>query len=111
MKSWLIGLALAVGLGLAFGGHPGGAAHPAPPPLGGAAPVVVTAGEQPCPSCAGLGYRLEVCPICRGTGHLNLRPYCGLDNPNTSAPCPMCHGQRVVKEPCRRCGGTGRIRR
>jgi hypothetical protein len=110
MKAWLIGLALAAGLGLAFGGPPGPAGRPAPATPVGGAPVVAAVGEQPCPSCAGLGYRLEVCPICRGTGHLNLRPYGGLDNPNTSAPCPMCHGQRVLRDPCLRCGGTGRIR-
>jgi molecular chaperone DnaJ len=79
----------------------------------GAAREVTLHLQQSCERCGGTGAeggkQPEVCPECKGTGHVSRRGKQRGGLFSFSSPCPACGGTgHQPADPCRRCGGEGR---
>jgi molecular chaperone DnaJ len=67
--------------------------------------------EDTCPSCQGggakPGSRVEICPVCHGTGQQSLGGFF-----STGGACPQCNGRgKLIHNPCDQCGGSGKVKR
>jgi len=69
-----------------------------------------------CEVCGGTGAepgtKPDICPVCRGAGHVRSTRSTLLGTFQTTATCGRCRGEgRVIQSPCQQCSGSGRMRR
>lgn len=66
----------------------------------------------PCSHCHGTGAEgnsgTEVCPTCKGSGHILRTQQSIFGMMQTQSVCPQCNGEgRIIKNKCKECGGEG----
>ena len=66
----------------------------------------------PCSHCHGTGAEgnsgTEVCPTCKGSGHILRTQQSIFGMMQTQSVCPQCNGEgRIIKNKCEECGGEG----
>lgn len=70
----------------------------------------------PCETCGGsgaeAGSKVETCPECNGSGHVNVMQNTLFGRMQTVTTCPKCKGQgQIISNSCKKCGGQGRVRK
>lgn len=66
----------------------------------------------PCSHCHSTGAEgnsgTEVCPTCKGSGHILRTQQSIFGMMQTQSVCPQCNGEgRIIKNKCKECGGEG----
>jgi len=72
--------------------------------------------SERCEVCGGSGAapgtKPEMCPFCRGTGHVQFAQQTIFGRMVQTRTCDRCRGEgRVITRPCPNCQGSGRVRR
>ncbi|MDO5016479.1 MAG: molecular chaperone DnaJ [Eubacteriales bacterium] len=72
--------------------------------------------EDLCPTCGGSGTEGDekpaTCPVCHGTGQVQVRQQTLFGQMTSTQTCSNCHGSgEIIEHPCHTCHGTGRQER
>lgn len=69
-----------------------------------------------CTECSGSGAEkgteVKICPVCHGTGSVNVTQRTPFGIMQTARACDQCRGTgKKIDKPCKSCAGKGRVRR